>query len=159
MRTSIWKALKCHGKAICVAFDKYNKLVIQMNLPAPTLDWKNVVNYTFVSEFEILRHSYSHVDPASCPWILPVNHEIASCYFKVVCAQEEIHWLNIEIRRLYTALLDEQNHLLTTSDSLILTDPNLAVEIRNVYHNRMRINQIHMTRLRAIMQMPGYSGS
>jgi len=54
MRTSIWKALKRRGKAIRTALDKYNKLAMQMNPPAPILDWKNIVNYTFVSEFKIL---------------------------------------------------------------------------------------------------------
>jgi len=97
MHTSIWKALKWRGKAIRTALDNYNKLALQMNPPAPTLDWKNIVNYTFVLEFEILWHSYSRTDLASRPWILPANHEIASRYFKVVRAREEIHWLNIEI--------------------------------------------------------------
>jgi hypothetical protein len=59
MRKSIWKALKQRGKAIRTAIDKYNKLVSQMKPPAPTLDWKNVVNYTFISKFEILQHSYA----------------------------------------------------------------------------------------------------
>ena len=130
-----------------------------MNPPAPILDWKNIVNYTFVSEFEILRHAYSRVDLASRPWILPANREIASRYFKVVRAREEIHWLNIELRRLYTALHDEQLYLQKTSESLKYTDSNLAAEILDVYHTRARVNQIHLTRLRAIMQMPGYSGS
>ena len=144
MCTSIWKALKQQGKMIRVALDKYNKLAIQMNLHAPTLDWKNIVNYTFVSEFEILQHSYSHVDLASHPWMLPANREIASCYFKVVHAWEEIHRLNIEICRLYTALHDKENYLLKTSDSLIHTDPNLAAEICNIYHTHVCVNQIHL---------------
>ena len=73
MRMSIWKALKWRGAAICTAIDKYNKLATQMRPPALTLDWKNIVNYTFISEFEILRHTYSHADIASCPWIAPAN--------------------------------------------------------------------------------------
>ena len=65
MRTSIWKALKQRSKAIRTTIDKYSKLVATMNLPAPTLDWKNVVNYTFISEFDILWHSYSCADLTS----------------------------------------------------------------------------------------------
>jgi len=130
-----------------------------MNPPAPILDWKNIVNYTFVSEFEILRHSYSRTDLASRPWILPANREIASRYFKVVRAHEEMRRLNIKIRRLYTAIHDDQHHLLNIADSLVQTDPLQAAEIRDIYQCRARVNRIHLARLRAIMQLPGYSGS
>ena len=159
MRTSIWKALKRRGKAIRTAIDKYNKLAATLDPPAPTLDWKNVVNYTFISEFDLLRHSYSRTDINSRPWILQANREIATRYFKVVRAREEIRRLDIEIRRLFTAIHDEQQHLLKTSDSLALTDPAQAAELQDMYHARVRVNQIHLRRLRAIMAMPGYSGS
>ena len=73
MRTSIWKALKRHSAAIRTAIDKYNKLTMQMRPPALMLDWKNIINYTFVSEFKILWHTYSCADIASCPWIALAN--------------------------------------------------------------------------------------
>jgi len=159
MRTSIWKALKWRGKAIRTAIDKYNKLTINMNPLAPLLDWKNIVNYTFISEFKILWHSYSCADLTSHPWILPANREIASRYFKVVRARKEMHRLNIEICCLYTAIHDDQHHFLITANSLVQTDPVQAAEIRDIYRSCARINQIHLTRLRAIMQLPGYLGS
>jgi len=65
--------LKWRGTAIRTAIDKYNKLATQMRPPAQTLDWKNIVNYTFVSEFDILQHTYSGADIASRPWIAPAN--------------------------------------------------------------------------------------
>jgi hypothetical protein len=91
--------------------------------------------------------------------MLQANREIASHYFKVLRAREEIHRLNIEIRRLYTAIHDEQDHLLKTSESLAHSDPMQAAEVHEIYHTRKRIDQIHLTRLMAIMTMPGYSGS
>jgi len=158
MQTSIWKALKRCGKAIQTAIDKYNKLATTMHLPALTLDWKNVVNYTFISEFDILWHSYSPADLNSRLWILQANHEIASRYFKVVHAREEVHRLDIEIRCLFTAIHDEQQHLLQTSDLLSLTDPAQAAKLQEIYHARVHTNQIHLRQLRAIMVMPGYLG-
>ncbi|TFY75526.1 hypothetical protein EWM64_g8487 [Hericium alpestre] len=65
MHTSIWKALKKWGTAICNAIKRYNELAQQLNPPAPALEWKDVVNYTFVSEFDLLRHSYSRTDITS----------------------------------------------------------------------------------------------
>jgi hypothetical protein len=107
MRTNIWKALKHRGKAIRAVLQKYNKLAGRMNPPAPILDWKDIVNYTFVSIFEILCHSYARSNVSSKPWVLQANREISGCYFKVVRAHEEIVRLNIEMRRLYTATVDE----------------------------------------------------
>jgi len=144
MCTSIWKALKRRGKAIQTAIDKYNKLATSLDPPAPMLDWKNVVNYTFISEFDLLWHSYSRTDINSRPWILQANCEIASRYFKIVHARKEIHRLNIEICHLFTAIHDEQQHLLKTSDSLTLTDPMQASELQDIYHTCARVNQIHL---------------
>jgi len=67
MHTNIWKALKKRGKAICTAIGKYNKLASQMNPPAPTLEWKDIVNYTFISEFDMLHHMYLCADILSRP--------------------------------------------------------------------------------------------
>ena len=122
MQMSIWKALKQRGKAIRVAIEKYNKLAVHMNPPVLTLDWKNIVNYAFVSEFEILQHSYSRANIASHPWILPANREISSSYFKVLRAHEELHRLNVEIWRLHTAIYDEQQHLYKSTESLAEKD-------------------------------------
>ena len=159
MRTLIWKALKWRSKAICVAIEKYNKLAVHMTPPVPTLDWKNIVNYTFVSEFEILQHSYSHADIASHPWISPANQEIASCYFKVLRACEELHRLNIEIRHLHTAIYDEQYHLYKCAESLAETDLAQAAEIQEILQICAQVNQHNLAQLRAIFQMPGFTGS
>ena len=144
MRTSIWKALKRRSNTICSAISRYNQLASQMNPPAPALDWKNVVNYAFVSEFDILRHAYSRVDITSCPWILPANREIASRHFKVLRAREELHRLNIEIRRLYTAISDEGYLLSKTVEGLLPVDPVLAAEVQDLSQNRARVNAVHL---------------
>jgi hypothetical protein len=89
---------------------------------------------------------------------LPANREIASHYFKVLRAHEEMHRLNVEIHRLYTAIHDEEHHMLKISDSLLLTDPQ-AAKVCIIYHSHVRINQVHLARLRAITKLLGYSGS
>ena len=158
MRTNIWKALKKRGKAICTAISKYNKLASQMNPPAPTLEWKDIVNYTFISEFDMLHHMYSHADILSCPWALQANRELTGRYFKVLGAKEEIVWLNVELRHLHTGMVDEQVLLKGVAASLSETNPALAAELRVVYDTCLRINQVHMARLKATIALPGYNG-
>ncbi|THG96932.1 hypothetical protein EW026_g4986 [Hermanssonia centrifuga] len=108
LRTHIGKAMKTRGKAIRTALGKYNKLAVLMNPKAPMLQWKDVVNFTFITEFDLLRNSYSHEDISTKPWTVQVNREVAAKYFKILRAQDEIIHLNVECRRLQTYLRDEE---------------------------------------------------
>ncbi|KZT26423.1 hypothetical protein NEOLEDRAFT_1198259 [Neolentinus lepideus HHB14362 ss-1] len=90
MRMSIGKALKARGKAIWTALKKYNTLASSMNPPAPILQWKDLVSYSFVAEFDLLKHSYSMRDVTSSPWTVPANREVMSKYFKILRAKEEV---------------------------------------------------------------------
>jgi hypothetical protein len=158
MRTSIWKALKRRGEAIRTALNRYNKLAAAMNPPAPVLDWKDVVNYTFISEFDMLRHTYSRSDITQKPWALQANREVSSRYFKIVRAQEELTRLNVEMQRLRTGMVDEQRLLEETAERLEPTDAALAAEIHTIHKARVRVNRVHMARINTIMALPGYTG-
>ena len=54
---SIWKGLKVQGKAISTVLDNYNAIAPLMDPPAPLLEWKQLIDYTFVSKFELLKYS------------------------------------------------------------------------------------------------------
>ncbi|KAI0083021.1 hypothetical protein BDY19DRAFT_873857, partial [Irpex rosettiformis] len=158
LRTSIGKAMKTRSKAIHNALKKYNTLALQMDPPAPILEWKDVMNYAFVSEFDLLHHMYSHKDISQLPWAVQVNREIAGKYYKIKCAQDEIVRLNIECRRLQTHIRDEEATHLQVIHRLTLDSPLLAAEVRKAYENRRRVNRIHKVRLGAIQSLEGFSG-
>ncbi|KAJ3005952.1 hypothetical protein NUW54_g4120 [Trametes sanguinea] len=158
MRASVWKGLKARTKAIRTALKRYNKLTANMQPPAPPLYWKDVVNYTFVSEFELLRSAYSHGDVLSAPWTVPHNHEISAKFFKMLSEQDKLPHLNSEISRLHTSIELEQCEYGHTIKSIAAPNPHLAAELRAAYRLRQRIDQIHLAQLVTIRALPGYTG-
>ncbi|KAG1869619.1 hypothetical protein F4604DRAFT_1545817, partial [Suillus subluteus] len=111
LRTAIGKAIKTQSQAIRTALDKYNILTRQLSPPTPVIQWNDIIHYGFISEFELLKHSYSQHDIHDEPWTIPANRDVASKYFKIQCARKEITRLNVEIRRLHTAIVDENTDL------------------------------------------------
>lgn len=158
LRTSIGKAMKTRSKAIRTALKKYNSLATQMDPPAPVLQWKDVMNYAFVSEFDLLHHAYSHRDISQLPWAIQLNREIAGKYYKIKGARDEIVRLNVECRRLQTHIRDEEALYVQVIQRLSQTSPLLAEEVRAAYENRRRVNRVHRVRLNAIQSLEGFTG-
>ncbi|EPQ59975.1 hypothetical protein GLOTRDRAFT_12384, partial [Gloeophyllum trabeum ATCC 11539] len=153
------KGLKARGKAIRTALKKYNALAPLMTPPAPPLQWKDIVGYGFISEFELLKHAHSHCDITSLPWTIPGNREVAAKYFKIIRAYEELERLNVELRRLRTALEDEQICFELAYARLVPMDPSLAMEIRVRQQRRLRISQVHVRYIKEMQSLPGFSGT
>ena len=64
--------------------------------PRPTLDWDQVVEYTFLADFDLLRDTRQ--DIRTCPWATPAACLAMDSYFKVLWAAEEIQCLNVHVR-------------------------------------------------------------
>ena len=76
-------ALKTQGKAICTVLNKYKNIALKMDLPALILQWRYLMEYSFISEFELLKHAHSHRIITTEPWALPLNHEMALKHHKI----------------------------------------------------------------------------
>jgi hypothetical protein len=120
------------------------------------LEFSDIASYAWLGEFDLLKHSRHHV--LEKPWASKVNREVANHYFKILRAREEIQRLNVEVGRLAAWVDDEDTHLQSTFKSLLESDPALSHEIRCVYEERKRVNDVHRRRIDAIYDLPGYSG-
>lgn len=100
LRKHIAKALQARSKAVRAALDRYNAAAQEIDPPRPTLQWKDVVNYVFLSEFDLLRDARQ--DVRTRPWARPAGRMAMDLYFKIQRAKEEIDRLNIEIPRVIT---------------------------------------------------------
>jgi hypothetical protein len=130
-----------------------------MEPPAPHLEWNDIVNYGFISEFELLKHAYSqHPEILSKPWTVPGNREVAAKYFKILRAQEEIVRLNVEVRRLRTAMLDGDARFRSCISRLQISDPDLSAEMEEIRQDRLRVDSVHQVRLDCIESLVGFSG-
>ena len=129
MQKHISKAIVKCSSAICTALKKYNQLAPLQDPPWPILQFSEVAYYSLLSDFNLLK--FSHKDILQKPWSVPANCEIANKYFKVLCAHEEIHCLNIEVCRLDAWITHENQVMKSAADKA--TDPHIAVELRCCY--------------------------
>ncbi|KIK32492.1 hypothetical protein CY34DRAFT_19014 [Suillus luteus UH-Slu-Lm8-n1] len=127
LRKHIAKALQTHSLAIRSALNTYNTVATAMSPPQQTLKWEEVVDYAFLSDFDLLCNTRE--DVSQTPWATPGARSTMDLYFKMCRAREEISHLNIEIHRLVTCIQDEDNYLRTCEDQLKFTSPALAHQL------------------------------
>jgi hypothetical protein len=156
MRKQISKAITRRSAAIRTALNNYNALAPLQKPPRPTLEFSEVASYAFLGDFEMLK--YSRYEVMKKPWASAANREIATKYFKVVRAHEELHRLNVEIPRLAVWVEHEDVELREAAERLQPDDPHLAAEVRAYHLTRKRVNNVHRTRLNAIYKLEGYTG-
>ncbi|KDQ59628.1 hypothetical protein JAAARDRAFT_83843, partial [Jaapia argillacea MUCL 33604] len=150
----ILKALQRQSDAIRRALQKYNMHAGRVSPPRPHLTWKEIVEYSFLGEFELLRHSRNDIREER--WAQPAYREATLKYLQLQRAHEKIQRLNIEMCRLRTAMHDEAHHTRSVIKALSLTDSHLAAEIQRRWNLRQAVNSLHTVRLDRIELMAGF---
>ena len=113
LRCQISKALQWQSDAIKKALERYNTQAAHLDPPQPFLSWSDIVEYSFIGEFNLLRHSQDNIH--SVLWAQPALCEATLKYFQLCQAWEELMWLNVEICRLCTWIRNEDKHMTLTS--------------------------------------------
>jgi hypothetical protein len=157
MRKHIAKALQACSKAICTALECYNVAVQAQIPPRPQLTWTDVVEYAFLADFDLLRDARQ--DIRQRPWTRPACRLAMDTFFTIEHAHEEIKCLNLEIPRVVTFMHDEDIFLRIQEDSLRVSAPGLAHQIKLHRLDRSRFTNMHMRRFRKLARMEGFSGS
>ncbi|KAJ7300345.1 hypothetical protein DFH08DRAFT_725423, partial [Mycena albidolilacea] len=167
LRKHIAKALQARSKAVRNAIDRYNDAAMALDPPMPSLTWEQVVEYTFLADFDILRDTRAEVQ--SRPWTRPAYRLAMDTYFKIERAKEEITRLNIEIRRLVTWICDEGRFLRDREAALRSSEGKteeqaeadllLAVQMKLYRRQRSRFDDQHMEILRKLAKMKGFTGN
>jgi hypothetical protein len=157
LRRQIGKALQRRSEAIRKAITRYNEQAAKLNPPRPPLSWKDIVEYSFLGEFDLLRHS--RADVRQEPWAQPARRAATAKYFHLCRAKEEITCLNTEIQRLCTSIHDETEHIECVIAHLSTADHRLCSELRRWWALRTSVNQVHLHRLNALKQSADYTGN
>lgn len=144
------------SEAIRNAINRYNIQAVALNPPRPKISWKDIVDYSFLGEFDLLRHSRG--DIRTNDWAKPGHREATNKFFKLRRAHEEVERLNIEVRRLRTAIHAEELQTSAVIDNLLLSDPRLAAELQRQWRLRAGVNAVHRYRLDRIESLAGFSG-
>jgi len=157
LRTHIARALQRRSDAIRAALTRYNQQAAKLKPPRPSLSWKQIVDYGFLGEFDILRHSRS--DICAEDWAKPGQRELTTKFMELCRACEEVDRLNIEIKRLRTAMRDEALEYRDAISTTSKTDAPLASELRRRWELRRAIHALHEHRLALVMSDSGFTGS
>jgi hypothetical protein len=156
-RTHLAKSLQTRCKAIRSATEVYNRAARALNPPRPPLDWSQVSHYSFLDEFNLLRNTRH--DVSSAPWANPVVREAIKKYLRICRAREEIDRCNIEARRLFTSIHDEDRRFNVTLTGLIDRNDPILGTVREYCTRRRRVNALLMERIRCIFALDGFTGS
>lgn len=157
LRKHIAMALQACSQAICGALEQYNTAASLVSPPHPHLSWNDVVKYAFLADFDLLCESRQ--DVCDCPWSKPAFHVMMDQYFKLQCAQKEIHCLNIEIPHVITYLRDEDLFLRQKEVEVRVDNPGLAHQVEKYRMKRGCFNEQHMHRFRKLSSLPVFTGS
>ncbi|KAI6045471.1 hypothetical protein EDC04DRAFT_2865357 [Pisolithus marmoratus] len=128
-----------------------------MNLPKHQLHWDEVVKYTFLSKFDLLRDLQQ--DISWQPWTMPAACLMMDWYFKKCCVLEEVQHLNIEIHCFITSIQDEDLYLCRCEEQLRTTNTLLAHQISICHNIHSHFNTLHLKYLYNISQLPRFTGT
>ncbi|KAG1751746.1 hypothetical protein EDB19DRAFT_1628279, partial [Suillus lakei] len=152
----ISNALQHQSQAIQNALSWFNLQAAALVPLCPQLTWKDIMEYSFLGEFDLLCQSHS--DMYTLNWTKPAHHEAMVKYFKLQCAHEEIQHLNIKICQLHTAIHNEELTVNATINSLLISNKPVGLELQCQWHSCTAINAVHLFRLDQIMSQVGFSG-
>ncbi|KIJ58076.1 hypothetical protein HYDPIDRAFT_70496, partial [Hydnomerulius pinastri MD-312] len=136
--------------------DNYNTAAKALSPPRRTLSFDEVVEYAFLSDFDLLRDACQ--DVSQQPWASPTAHLAMDTYFKMKHAEEEIIRLNIEIQHLVTYLHDTDNYLGLCEAQLRPAHPALAYQVTHHQNIRQCFYSHHYEVLAKIAKLRDFTG-
>ncbi|KAJ7620205.1 hypothetical protein FB45DRAFT_980923 [Roridomyces roridus] len=163
MRKHVAKSLQARSKAVRSAVARYNAAAAAVTPPRESVDIEKVLEYAFLADFDLLRHSHHGVEGQY--WARPAYRAIMNRWFRLERAREEITRLDIEIPRFVTWMRDEGVFLRKHEGALRRTegkteeeverDYELALHVEEYRMRRGRFDQSHMMRLGALKRKWG----
>ncbi|KAM6497725.1 hypothetical protein JOM56_005673, partial [Amanita muscaria] len=157
LRKQISNALQARSAAVKAALKKYNAAASALTPPAPQLSWEEVVRYTFLSEFDLLRDARQDIREKL--WANSTNRQLRDQFFKQERAREEIQRLNVEIKRVVSYMHDEVKFLKAQEELAEKQKwPELAHQISLYRGERGRFNSLHQRRFSEFSLIPQFSG-
>lgn len=146
--------MKTRSKSIQTAINVYNEAALALHPPCQTVNWEQVVEYSFLGEFDLLRDTREDVRLRK--WATPANRLLMLQFFKLIRAEEELPRLHLEIRRLLTYMRDEQEVFHSKAQVIEATDPGMAWQLHLHWGERGRFDALHRRRLFAIKSLKGF---
>jgi hypothetical protein len=132
-----------------------------MSPRARSLTWKDIIDVTFVSDFDVLRNQYGvDTEPQpDRPWLKAGYREVANHLHKIHRAREEIIRCNVEAARVRAwVYFEEDLHVDTVLKLTQNGQLDLAWQVEDQYTIRRNNNYAHHIILDKLEALPYYSG-
>lgn len=156
MRTHLAKALQSRCKAIRNAVKTYNAAAAKLDPPRPPIDWKAVSHINFLEEFNLLHNTRQDIREKR--WSQPAERELMKRSQRIKRAHEEIDCCHVAVRRLYTAIYDEEDKFEETLVRLKSGDPHIYGAVSEFVTRRQQVNDLLLTKLDLLTTSSDYSG-
>ncbi|CDO74426.1 hypothetical protein BN946_scf184764.g2 [Trametes cinnabarina] len=157
VRSYIAKNLQTRCKAIRQAVNDYNAAAAQLNPPRPPLDWSKVSHFSFLEEFSLLDDTRN--DIRNRPWASPAIRETMRTARRVVRASKEIDNVNREIRRLHTAICDEETLFTRVLRDLQAAKDPLYGATLECCQRRRSMNAYNLAYIQKLYDLKGFTGT
>ena len=152
----ITKALQTYSQAIWSVLDSYNTAAHALTPPCQQLEWKEVFEYTFLTNFDVLCNACQ--DISHRPWATPAGWLAMDLYYKISRAWKEINQLNVEVHCIATYLHNEDHYLRYMEDKVEASNPHMAHQIWLDQLLHRCFHSHHKQCLPVISHLPGFSG-
>ncbi|KAI6018747.1 hypothetical protein PISMIDRAFT_113556, partial [Pisolithus microcarpus 441] len=114
LHQQISKALQRHSEAIHNAISHYNMQAAALNPPHPLISWKDIAEYSFLGEFDLLCHCCADVRDNN--WAKPAFWQVMVKFFRLQHAHEELVHVSMGVCHLWTSIHDEEAHIMKVID-------------------------------------------
>ncbi|KAG2140271.1 uncharacterized protein EDB93DRAFT_1241917 [Suillus bovinus] len=156
MYTQISKNLQTHCHAIQSAVKKYNNAASKLQPPCLPLEWAKVLHYQFLDEFTLLRETRQDIQDK--PWAKPAIRETMRQHLRIQRAHEEVVCCNVEIRRIHTAIIDEDRHFSHILKDLDDAGSLLLVAAHDFCQRRRLVNAQVLRCVFQVYALQGFTG-
>ncbi|TFK79198.1 hypothetical protein K466DRAFT_505958 [Polyporus arcularius HHB13444] len=156
LREKIGHALKARAEAIRKALAEYNRHAKALIPPRPELSWTEVMEMASIGEFDLLRDARQ--DIREKPWANRSHRAATATYFNVKRAREEIDRLNVEIPRLFTAMIDDHIDHHDAIQAAADKEPALAHELKLRQQYNDAVNAKNVAWLQKASKLHGFTG-
>ncbi|RDX47631.1 hypothetical protein OH76DRAFT_1456691 [Lentinus brumalis] len=157
VRVSIAKSLQRRSKAIRRALRAYNQAAAKLVPARPPLDWSKVSHYAFIEEFELLRDTRNDLQDKR--WAQSNTREYMKKSRNIRRAREEISRCNLEVRRVHTHVVLENEKLDKAVQSSLAERNPISGAIAEYRDRRKAVNERLLAVIRQIYALKGFTGN
>ena len=149
--------MRTRSKAIQNAVTKYNDAAKQLTPPRDPLNWKRIEQYNFVEEFALLRKTRNNV--VDHQWSNIEVHEAMKLHQRIKRAEEELVRVDVEARRLYTSINDEEVDFEEAKKRLAEEGDHVLSEALNDFcQERRKDNALNLHYLQKLTELEKFRG-